>query len=140
MTGRIAVTPTVGRPAASSKENRAGGGRSGGSRRRCGTSTSIGLAAAARSRTNTWPLLGDAALELCGERGFDNTSVAQTTERAGLTRRTFFRHFVDKREVLFSGSAALQEFLVSHVDGSPASLAPIDAITAALCAAADELF
>src|SRR5207237_628528 len=49
-----------------------------------------------------------AAMELYVERGFDQTTVADIAERAGLTARTFFRHFADKREVLFAGSAGLQ--------------------------------
>ena len=47
-------------------------------------------------------------MELYVERGFENTTVAEIAERAGLTERTFFRHFADKREVLFSGSSASQ--------------------------------
>jgi AcrR family transcriptional regulator len=84
--------------------------------------------------------LAHAAMELYRERGFDSTTVAEITERAGLTERTFFRHFADKREVLFWGAAALQELLVSNVDSSPASLTPLDAIAAALCVAADDVF
>ena len=49
--------------------------------------------------------LEQAALELYGERGFEQTTVAEIAERAGLTERTFFRHFADKREVLFGGAA-----------------------------------
>ena len=48
--------------------------------------------------------LAQAALELYGERGFEQTTVAEIAERAGLTERTFFRHFADKREVLFAGA------------------------------------
>ena len=48
--------------------------------------------------------LQEAALALYSERGFDQTTAAQIAERAGLTERTFFRHFADKREVLFAGS------------------------------------
>ncbi len=59
--------------------------------------------------------LEQAALELYGERGFEQTTVAEIAERAGLTERTFFRHFADKREVLFWGAGALQELLVSAV-------------------------
>jgi AcrR family transcriptional regulator len=84
--------------------------------------------------------LSQAALELYGERGFESTTVAEIAERAGLTERTFFRHFADKREVLFWGSEALQELLVSSVDGAPSSLGPIEAITAALEHAASEIF
>jgi AcrR family transcriptional regulator len=81
-----------------------------------------------------------AALELYGERGFDSTTVAEIAERAGLTERTFFRYFADKREVLFWGSSALQEFLVSGVDEAPPSLAPMPAVVAALMSAADSIF
>jgi len=80
-----------------------------------------------------------AALELYGEYGFDQTTVAQIAERAGLTARTFFRYFADKREVLFWGAAALQDFLTSGVAKAPDSLAPIEAVTTAL-EAADTLF
>src|SRR6478672_1568172 len=76
--------------------------------------------------------LRQAALELYGERGFDHTTVAEIAKRAGLTERTFFRHFADKREVLFWGAATLQEHLVNAVAGAPDSAAPIDAIAAAI--------
>jgi AcrR family transcriptional regulator len=76
-----------------------------------------------------------AALALYGERGFENTTVAEIAARAGLTERTFFRHFADKREVLFSGADALQELLVSNVAAAPDSVAPLDAVGAALEAA-----
>ena len=84
--------------------------------------------------------LEHAAMELYGERGFESTTVAEIAERAGLTERTFFRHLADKREVLFWGAKAFQEFLVSNVDAAPASLPPIDAIAAALGTAADDIF
>ena len=79
--------------------------------------------------------LEEAALALYGERGFENTTVAEIAERAGLTERTFFRHFADKREVLFGGAAMLEELLVNSVAGAPDSAAPIDAVVAALEAA-----
>jgi len=79
--------------------------------------------------------LEQAALELYIERGFEQTTVAEIARRAGLTERTFFRHFADKREVLFAGSSALQELLVSTVAGAPDSAAPIDAVAAAVAAA-----
>lgn len=81
--------------------------------------------------------LAQAAMALYGERGFDQTTVADIAERAGLTERTFFRHFTDKREVLFSGAQALQDLLVDAVVGAPASATPIDAVTLALEAAGD---
>src|SRR3981081_1221455 len=76
--------------------------------------------------------LEQAAMELYGERGFDQATVAEIAARAGLTERTFFRHYADKREVLFGGRELLAEFLVSAVVGAPGSAAPIDAIAAAL--------
>ena len=79
--------------------------------------------------------LEQAALALYGERGFENTTVAEIATRAGLTERSFFRHFADKREVLFWGVGALQEFLVSTVAGAPGSAAPFTAVTDALEAA-----
>jgi AcrR family transcriptional regulator len=76
-----------------------------------------------------------AAFALYGERGFEQTTVAEIAKRAGLTERTFFRHFADKREVLFAGADALRELLVSTVAKAPGSLAPIDAAAAGLEAA-----
>jgi AcrR family transcriptional regulator len=80
--------------------------------------------------------LEEAALSLYAERGFEQTTVAEIAARAGLTERTFFRHFADKREVLFYGAAALQELLVGTVASAPDDAAPIDAIAAAVQAAA----
>jgi AcrR family transcriptional regulator len=80
--------------------------------------------------------LEQAALELYSERGFEQTTVAEIAERAGLTERTFFRHFADKREVLFGGAGVLQELLVNAVADAPDSLAPIDAVAAGLEVAA----
>jgi AcrR family transcriptional regulator len=80
--------------------------------------------------------LQKAALELYGERGFEPTTVADIAERAGLTERTFFRYFADKREVLFWGSGDLQELFVNAVTDAPASHSPIAAVAAALDAAA----
>ncbi len=77
-----------------------------------------------------------AALALYSERGFEQTTVVEIARRAGLTERTFFRHFADKREVLFGGAGTLQEFLVGAVAGAPESMAPLDAVAGALEAAA----
>jgi AcrR family transcriptional regulator len=79
--------------------------------------------------------LEQAAMELYSERGFEQTTVAEIARRAGLTERTFFRHFADKREVLFWGAGELQALLVSTLAGAPDSAAPIDAVAAALEAA-----
>ena len=74
-------------------------------------------------------------MELYVERGFDETTVAEIAARAGLTERTFFRHFADKREVLFAGAAMLQELLVTNVAAAPAATAPVDAAMAGVVAA-----
>jgi AcrR family transcriptional regulator len=74
-------------------------------------------------------------MELYSERGFEQTTVAEIAKRAGLTERTFFRHFTDKREVLFWGSAALKDLLVTAIAGAPDATTPIDAVAAAFEAA-----
>jgi AcrR family transcriptional regulator len=79
--------------------------------------------------------LAQAAMELYVERGFEQATVAEIARRAGLTERTFFRHFTDKREVLFAGSASLEELLVETVATAPPSLSPMDAAAAGLEAA-----
>ncbi|HEY3585499.1 MAG TPA: TetR family transcriptional regulator [Myxococcaceae bacterium] len=79
--------------------------------------------------------LEQAALALFGERGFENTTVAEIAARAGLTERTFFRYFADKREVLFGGAGTLQDLLVSSVASAPESATPMEAVAAALEAA-----
>jgi AcrR family transcriptional regulator len=80
--------------------------------------------------------LQEAALALYSERGFDQTTAAQIAERAGLTERTFFRHFADKREVLFGGSALLKDRIVAGVAGAPATDGALDAVSVGLDAAA----
>jgi AcrR family transcriptional regulator len=80
--------------------------------------------------------LQEAALALYSERGFDQTTAAQIAARAGLTERTFFRHFADKREVLFGASSLLQERIVAGVTGAPATEGPLDAVARGLDAAA----
>jgi len=77
-----------------------------------------------------------AAMELYLERGFEQTTVAEIAKRAGLTERTFFRHFADKREVLFAGASSLEELLVTTVANAPSNLGPLDAAAAGLEATA----
>ena len=81
-----------------------------------------------------------AAMELYMARGFESTTVAEIAERAGLTERTFFRHFADKREVLFGGAGTLQELMVSSVRQAPTGLAPIEVIATALVEVATVAF
>jgi AcrR family transcriptional regulator len=77
-----------------------------------------------------------AALELYGDGGFEQTTVAEIAKRAGLTERTFFRYFSDKREVLFAGADRLKSLLVDEVTEAPASATPIEAVASALEVAA----
>lgn len=75
-----------------------------------------------------------AALDLFGEQGFENTTVAEIAARVGVTKRTFFRHFVDKREVLFAGAEDLNTLLVEGIVQAPSELAPLETIATALAA------
>ena len=79
-------------------------------------------------------------MELYAEGGFEHTTVAEIAARAGLTERTFFRHFADKREVLFSGAVAFREFLVAEVDVAPPDVPPLEVVTAAFSSASDAFF
>ncbi|WP_123665198.1 TetR/AcrR family transcriptional regulator [Actinocorallia herbida] len=86
----------------------------------------------ARWEPNARGRLERAALELFGENGYDQTTVAEIAERAGVTERTFFRHFGDKREVLFDPSHALQNRFVEAVTGAPEDTPPIELVVLAL--------
>src|SRR6186997_917049 len=83
--------------------------------------------------------LREAALDLYVERGYEQTTVAEIAQRAGLTARTFFRHFADKREVLFAGSADLRTHMVGGLAEAPLTASPMEAVAAALDAAATVL-
>jgi AcrR family transcriptional regulator len=79
--------------------------------------------------------LAKAALALYAEQGFEKTTVAEIAKQAGLTERTFFRQFADKREVLFYGMEMLRDLLVRAVADAPASATAMDAVGAAFQAA-----
>src|SRR6516165_3903164 len=85
----------------------------------------------ARWEPNARERLQQAAMELFQERGYTRTTVEDIAARAGLTERTFFRYFTDKREVLFSGSAALESRMVETIGAAPTSTAPLAAVAAA---------
>lgn len=69
-----------------------------------------------------------AALELFREHGYEDTTAAEIAAKAGVTERTFFRHFPDKREVLFDGDSTFREALTSAVRNAPKDLGPWDAL------------
>lgn len=79
--------------------------------------------------------LQKAALELFATRGFEQTTAAEIAESVGLTERTFFRHFSDKREVLFHGQDQLVQAFLDGVAAAPADASPIEIIAAVLTSA-----
>jgi AcrR family transcriptional regulator len=80
--------------------------------------------------------LQQAALELFAERGFDRTTVEDIASRAGVTKRTFFRHFSDKREVLFPADDEFTALFLTGLADAPASASPLDAVATSLEAVA----
>lgn len=85
----------------------------------------------ARWEPNARERLVGAALELFAEQGYEQTTVVQIAERAGLTKSTFFRHYPDKREVLFGGDT-MATLVGKSIEGAPAGLAPMEAVAHAL--------
>jgi AcrR family transcriptional regulator len=73
-----------------------------------------------------------AALDLFNEHGYDQTTVAQIAERAGLTKSTFFRHFPDKRDVLAAGQDAIAQLLRDGIAAAAPEDSPLDAVCAGL--------
>jgi AcrR family transcriptional regulator len=76
--------------------------------------------------------LQEAALELFSERGFEQTTVEEIATRAGLTKRTFFRHFADKREVLFGGGEEFKATFLDALAAAPEDATPLEAVTRSL--------
>jgi AcrR family transcriptional regulator len=77
-----------------------------------------------------------AALELFATRGFEQTTAAEIAQSVGLTERTFFRHFSDKREVLFYGQEQFLQAFLDGVDAAPPGASPLEVVASALRAAA----
>jgi len=93
----------------------------------------------ARWQPNAAERLALAALELFAERGYENTTVIDIAQRAGLTKSTFFRHFQDKREVLFGGGT-MAGLVADAIAAAPAAATPLDAVAHALDALGREVF
>ncbi len=93
----------------------------------------------ARWQPNASERLAQAALELFAEHGYENTTVIDIVQRAGLTKSTFFRHFPDKREVLF-GDDTMAGLLVGAIAAAPATATPLEAVAHALDAVGREAF
>jgi AcrR family transcriptional regulator len=83
--------------------------------------------------------LEKAAMELFQERGYVQTTVEEIAARAGVTERTFFRYFADKREVLFSGAKELERGIVDRIESAPRDASPLRTVVAAFEAAGAEL-
>lgn len=92
-----------------------------------------------RWEPNAQGRLAQAAMELFSERGYEQTTVADIASRAGLTERTFFRHFSDKREVLFPVGTWFRDQFVDAVTAAPGDVSPLRAVTVAVEAAATAL-
>jgi AcrR family transcriptional regulator len=86
----------------------------------------------ARWEPNARIRLVRAAIDLFAEQGYDATTVTQIAESAGLTKTTFFRHFPDKREVLFAGQDLHAQLLADGIAKAPADATPLEAVAAAL--------
>jgi AcrR family transcriptional regulator len=85
-----------------------------------------------RWQPGTRDRLQQAALELYATRGFEQTTVAEIAGAVGLTERTFFRHFVDKREVLFGGTAILLQGFTEGVASAPDVATPMEIVASAV--------
>ncbi|GAA4668504.1 TetR family transcriptional regulator [Frondihabitans cladoniiphilus] len=79
--------------------------------------------------------LQKAALELYAARGFEQTTAADIAESVGLSERTFFRHFADKREVIFNGQALFEQAFVDGISSASPGSPALDVVAAALEAA-----
>lgn len=80
-----------------------------------------------------------AALELFAEQGYDKTTAGDIAARAGVTERTFFRHFSDKREVLFAGPGSLDEMVAKAIAAAEEGATPLQLVIAGVRQAAVEL-
>lgn len=78
-----------------------------------------------------------AALELYATKGFEETTVVEIAQAVGLTERTFFRYFTDKREVIFAGQELFQQGFLDGVAAAPDDAAPLEVISSAVMAASD---
>lgn len=90
----------------------------------------------ARWEPNAVGRLQEAALELYRDPGYDKVTVAQLAARAGLTRRTFFRYFTDKREVLFFGAEKVEALVRDGIRAAPEGLSPLELVASSLAAIA----
>ncbi|MDE3132884.1 MAG: TetR family transcriptional regulator [Acidobacteriota bacterium] len=88
-----------------------------------------------RWEPNAQGRLQQAAMELFGEHGYEQTTVAEIAERAGLSERTFFRHYADKREVLFGGTDDFRQAFVAPLERAATGPSPLELVSAAVAGA-----
>ncbi len=74
-------------------------------------------------------------MQLFTDQGFERTTVAEIAAAAELTERTFFRHFADKREVLFAGQDDFQELFTDPIDAAPGDTPAYELIRRSLAGA-----
>ncbi|WP_194923512.1 TetR/AcrR family transcriptional regulator [Catenulispora pinisilvae] len=92
-----------------------------------------------RWKPNAADRLAAAALDLFEEHGYENTTVIEIAQRAGLTKSTFFRHFQDKREVLFGGDT-MARLLIDGITAAPATATPLQAVAHAFDSVGELVF
>jgi AcrR family transcriptional regulator len=90
----------------------------------------------ARWEPGTPERLQQAALELFATRGYEQTTAREIAESVGLTERTFFRHFTDKREALFHGQDLFVQAFLAGLDAAPPGATPVESIASAVQSAA----
>lgn len=81
----------------------------------------------------------EAALELFTDQGFEKTTAGDIAARAGVTERTFFRHFADKREVLFASPSLLDEMVATSIAAADEETSPLQMALSGVRHAATEL-
>ncbi len=90
----------------------------------------------ARWQPGTRERLQGTALQLFLDQGYDATTVAEIAAAADVTERTFFRHFADKREVLFAGQDDFTGMFTGPVETAPAGTPAFTLVRRSLDAAA----
>ena len=69
--------------------------------------------------------LYDAAIDIFAKNGFDETTVEEVTQAAGVSRRTFFRYFDSKDDLLAYAMVNYTKALAEAVAGCPAGYTPV---------------
>jgi AcrR family transcriptional regulator len=93
-----------------------------------------------RWEPNARERLERSAIELFARQGYDNTTIEQIAAGAGLNRSTFFRHFGDKREILFGGEDGLASRFADSIANAPARQSALQAIETGFAAIAGVWF